>query len=135
MVDAVPEVKERNYMKELDAISRRFAFGAVVIYIILNVRMRLTLIIYLQCGALTGASFGCFDVIRDPKMMMTRGSVVSSKIVRFTVAFGGYVHILKKVVVNQFTLFLLSFLDFSQRIKLLEKSSSLMFHRYQAKKM
>jgi hypothetical protein len=34
-----PEIKERNYMHELDSIGRRFAFGLV-------------------CGGLTGATFG-----------------------------------------------------------------------------
>jgi hypothetical protein len=46
---------------------------------------------FVQCGSLTGATFGFVDVLRDHKMMSAKKSIATSKILRFTTLFGGFV--------------------------------------------
>ncbi len=70
-------------MKDLESIGRRIAFGGV-------------------CGAITGATFGCVDVMRDTNILMRGQASLATKTVFrfsavFTVFFAGY-HGVRKLI-------------------------------------
>lgn len=43
--------------------------------------------ILIQCGAITGTTFGIVEVLKDPSLMKGKSSVATNKVFRFTYLF------------------------------------------------